>query len=157
MSTTYITYASFACSRVCVCACSHVSVHVEARVPLISSTLLGHSPLGSLNSELTNLASLASQPALGSPPLPPKCRAGKQAPGSRQLWHGSTHGNVNLKQRMYATNASSTEASPSPLLLMFSKASLMQVKDTVVKSREGLLLRASQTTYTFPGGFNILY
>lgn len=149
----------YVCMRVhmCLCTCVCAHVYMEARVPLISSTLLGHSPLGSLNSELTNLASLASQPALGSPPLPPKCRDGKQAPGSRQLWHGSTHGNVNLKQRMFAANASSTEASPSPLLLMFLKASLMQVKDTVVKSGKGLLLRASQTTYTFPGGFNIFY
>lgn len=47
------------------CVCMFTCVCARGGWGLITSTLLGHSPLGLLNSELANLASLASQPALG--------------------------------------------------------------------------------------------
>lgn len=138
------------CMLTCVCACGGQR--------LISSTLLGHSPLRSLNAVLADLASLASQPALGILPLPPKS-------GMKSRHKAHTNFDMGQHTGMWTWNSvcmlqmlHPPRHLPAPyyLLLMFLKTSLMQVRDTVVKSREGLLLRASKTPYTFLGGFNIL-
>lgn len=104
--------------HVCLCVSRHLCVHTCGGLKLMLGDFFNHSPLYllsqglSLNMELTNLASLASQLVLEIPFLPPECWYYRQLSYLPGFYMSSKHQNSN--PHACGTSDVSTEQSPHP-------------------------------------------